>query len=447
MIAARLAWLRRHPIHRILLFIFYIIGRLVALARWLLRLLTGGRLCKRRTIAQILAEAEAVAGSSDYGEDGEREAHEAAFKILLKTFEQWLPFGPLNSFSPKLAVKLRLVAYLRRHPSLAAAPVRRPVFIISLPRSGSTLLHNLLALDSNARAMRAWELRKPLPPPTVASFATDERIQALQAELDAAYKLHPLIETIHHVTADSPDECVQGYYPDYGFPTYSWGAEAFDAAYKWYTADSMRVQFVDYKRLLQVLCSEVGVDATHTVLKAPHHLFHLQTIAETFPGASFVWLHRSYVDVVHSCCLMNLHVHEYTSVAFEPPEVIGRRTLERLANAVHAAQTARETLEAAGTRFVDVSYDELKADPAACCEAIYAKLGLPWRAEVGEAIVRHLESEESAGRSRRLPPNQRLTLEEFGLDRLTLLRPFYALGEDRWWGHTPAWNGGVKPWG
>ena len=83
----------------------------------------------------------------------------------------------------------------------------------------------------------------------------------------------------------------------------------------------MRGQFVDYKRLLQVLCSEVGVDATHTVLKAPHHLFHLQTIAETFPGASFVWLHRSYVDVVHSCCLMNLHVHEYTSVAFEPPEV------------------------------------------------------------------------------------------------------------------------------
>ena len=100
-----------------------------------------------------------------------------------------------------------------------------------------------------------------------------------------------------------------------------------------------------------------------------------------------------------------------------------------------------------GTRFVDVSYDELKADPAACCEALYAKLGLPWRAEVGEAIVRHLESEESAGRSRRLPPNQRLTLEEFGLDRFTLLRPFYGLGEDRWWGHTPAWNGGVKPCG
>lgn len=426
-LADRILWLRRHPYHRAFLTTLWVLGNVIAVIRFIIRLLTIGQICKRRTVAQILAEAEAAAESSDYGEPGEREVHEEALRVMLPAFQEWLPYGPLNRFSPKLATKLQVVAHLRRHPSIASAPVSRPVFIISLPRAGSTLLHNLLALDEGARAMRAWELRRPLPPPTAGSFSSDPRVEQLAGEMRAGYALHPLIAAIHNVAADAPDECVQGYFPDYAFPTFSWGAEGMDAAFEWYTSSSMEGQFVDYKRVLQLLCSEVGAGCTHTVLKAPHHLFHLRTIAKVFPDAAFIWLHRRPRDVVRSCCLMNLHVHEYTSAAFEAPRAIGQRTLDRLAAAVRAASEAREELEQQppvgaaarrATQFVDVYYDDLKADPTRVVEKIYDELGLEWRADpVGGAIAQHIAADEAArgAEARRLPPRQNLSLCEFGI--------------------------------
>lgn len=408
-----LAWLRRHPIHRILLFVFWLIGQAVVVVQFLLYR-------RPRTVADVLREAEADAGSSDYGEAGEREKIAFNLQIIMRAFSTWLPYGPLNTFAPKLSIKLQIIDHLKRHPSphLEALP-RRPVFIISMPRAGSTLLHNLLALDEGARAMRGWELRKPLPPPTKTS-AGDPRIAAFRKELESGYAYGPLIKAIHLITAEGPDECVNGYFPDYSFPVYSWGAEAMDEAYAWYTSSRMEGQFRDYRRLLQVLCSDNGAEATHTVLKAPHHLFHLETLAEVFPDAAFVWLHREPAAVVRSCCNMNLHVHEYTSVEYVPTEVMGQRTLRRLAQAVHTAAAARAKLAAPphSFTFVDVRYSDLMADPVACCEQIYKELGLhgsSWRPKLASAIAAYVASHEQADRPR-LPPHQNLTLRDFGLD-------------------------------
>jgi hypothetical protein len=417
-------WLGRHPYHRVALTLFWVLGCIVRLVVALVRLLSLERCCPRRTPACVLSEAEAESGCTDYGESGEREAHEAALSVLMPAFQEWSPYGPLNKWSQKLAVKLRVVHLHRQLSSIAPEPPRlqtqKTVFIVSMPRAGSTLMHRLMALDPKARVMRSWELRYPLPPPEPESSRSqvDPRIECVRKEFKIGYALHPLIDAIHHVDADGPDECVNGFFPDYAFPTFSWGAERMDEAFAWYTSNSMDGQYTDYRRVLDVLCSRMP-PASRTVLKSPHHLFHLRTIARTFPGASFVWLHRDPRDVVRSCCLMNLHVHEYTAVDFVAPSVIGRRTLSRLAAAVNAAESARHALQGAGVQIVDVYYPELISDPSSCCERVYSALGYEWRPELSDAIREHLAGDpckppSGAGAHSR-PRGLSLSLGDFGL--------------------------------
>ena len=53
---------------------------------------------------------------------------------------------------------------------------RGPVFIIGFPRTGTTILHDILAQDPDSRAPLTWETMFPSPPPDAATFYTDPRI-------------------------------------------------------------------------------------------------------------------------------------------------------------------------------------------------------------------------------------------------------------------------------
>src|ERR1700682_554248 len=83
------------------------------------------------------------------------------------------------------------------YPGIPDVPVHRPLFVAGFGRTGSTLLHNLLALDGNARAPLLWELWTPSPPPRPESYASDPRIEIAQRRLDTLTRADPLILQIH----------------------------------------------------------------------------------------------------------------------------------------------------------------------------------------------------------------------------------------------------------
>ena len=75
-----------------------------------------------------------------------------------------------------LVYKLRLVELLKHHPEIVNERILRPVMVLGLPRSGTTLLFNLLAEDPSHRFLANWEsFIGQVPPKGNYSFETDPR--------------------------------------------------------------------------------------------------------------------------------------------------------------------------------------------------------------------------------------------------------------------------------
>ena len=106
-----------------------------------------------------------------------------------------------------LANRLRLVEDRRRHPGIAEQSIRRPLFIVGLPRTGSTMLHHLLAQDPASRTAQAWEVMTPSPPPERQRYETDVRIAHADRELRWLDRLAPGFKAIHPLGAQLPLEC------------------------------------------------------------------------------------------------------------------------------------------------------------------------------------------------------------------------------------------------
>src|ERR1700744_2621498 len=95
-----------------------------------------------------------------------------------------------------------------RHPEIAAVKIERPIFILGLPRCGTSLLHALMSVDPDNRTPMSWEVAQPSPPAQTATFNSDPRIAAYDRYVDQAFagewagvrKAHPVGSTI-------PQEC------------------------------------------------------------------------------------------------------------------------------------------------------------------------------------------------------------------------------------------------
>ncbi len=70
-----------------------------------------------------------------------------------------------------MASRRSVIQYHMDHPGVSEKPVVRPIFLIGLPRTGTTLLHRLLSLDPMSRTLRNWEAAKPVRARTRPAYA------------------------------------------------------------------------------------------------------------------------------------------------------------------------------------------------------------------------------------------------------------------------------------
>ena len=408
----RMLWLCRHPVHRVC----HCLGYLLCSACW--------PLLRRRTPARVAANAVALAGlaaQDDGGSGGVDSFHMEALEHQMPDFATWLPYGPIYPFARQIANKLKLAAWRREHPEVAEVDLKLPLWVVGLPRTGSTIFHKLMSFDDNARTICAWELRNPVPPSRRECWDEDPRFVDFNKGGKLAYAMHPAMKSIHYVLAADPDECIWGMV-DCAEPLHLWGALDQPETYKWYVGRTggLVEMYRHYREMLQVLCSDAGTPVgSHLVLKSPHHTFHLPSIAEAFAAGGpsvFIWLHRNPSSVVGSCCSMNLHFREYMSADFESPSVLGRRTLTRLGACIRKATADRAGLEAAGHRFIDIRYDDFIADTVDTLRQLYKELGLSFTSEFAERVEAKLAADR-AERSKGKGSSHSYSLEMFGLTK------------------------------
>ncbi|MCA9694221.1 MAG: sulfotransferase [Myxococcales bacterium] len=374
--------------------------RLVAAANRLGRLLPPQPLDER----SLLATARRRSGGGEFLDL----AFLPRLRALLSAIDEEArlhPFGRLmarENLLRMLGERLKIDAATAREPTLAQAEVRAPVFVVGLQRTGTTLLHRLLACDPALRPLRSWEALYPAPP---TPGAPDRRLRKATRAEQALRYLAPDFFAIHPVEARAPEEDVLLF--DYGFwstsfeatfhvPSFSRALEAIDHV------DAYR----DHRRILQLLARQ-RPGPTRWLNKTPHHLEHLDALWAVYPDARVIHTHRDPARALASFCSMVCHGRGLFSDVVDPCEV-GRHWLRKNVRLITRALEARD--HGASGRCLDVGYQALMADPAGVLRQVYGFLELPFSAEAERRALEFLGANHQHKHGR-----HRYQLEDFGL--------------------------------
>jgi hypothetical protein len=260
---------------------------------------------------------------------------------------------------------------LRVRPELAAAPVQKPIFVLGLPRSGTTFLHGLLAADPDNLVPRNWQTMFPAPRPKNFDPASDKRARTVNGQLKFFDGIAPGFADHHPVDADGPQECSE-------ITACVFQSLRFDTTYRvpkhlaWMDAHGHDDAFVFHKKFLQILQADLPM--RRWALKCPDHTFTLDAIIKTYPDARFVVVHRDPVAVFGSVA----HLTEILRAPFVKnldPQEIGTQVTERWIDGAERLVAFDRRPDIAPAQKLNLQYDDLVANPMAAITHIYDHFG------------------------------------------------------------------------
>jgi hypothetical protein len=279
-----------------------------------------------------------------------------------------------------LTNRLRVEDYLKQHPELLSRPIERPIFVMGIPRTGTTLMSNLLAADPARRSPLTWEIDEPVPP--VASrelLTTDPRAVARLAQEKAMLAANPEMGKYYRGSAIYPNECV--FFMAHDFKTLMIESKGRLPGYKEFIFSCDMTSAYEYhKKFLQLLQENAGGVWN---VKKPSHSLWLETIFKVYPDARVIWTHRDPFTAAGS--LMSI-------ISLSHMAHMGRIDTEWLAEdypwqaAEHANRIMDFRDKYGEDKIIDVHYADLVDDPVGETRKLYAKLGDEWTAEAEAGV-------------------------------------------------------------
>lgn len=322
---------------------------------------------------KILRTARFRTGLSDFGPDFFREP----LDILVESFEKDARLNPLGrtliheTLANFAANRLRVQRAFDDRPAALDERIERPVFVLGLPRTGTTLLQELLSCDPARRPLLCWESFFPARlSPRIGRFV-DLRPQLMRLVLASLNRAAPQLRDVHPMHWDAPEECTwltANTFMSSAFTLFG-RVERYEA---WLDAADDRLAdlaYEDYARQLRVL--QHGSRRRPWILKSPVHLRALASLLRVFPDARVLRTRRRPTEVVASSCSLFAIVRGKYSDDVHPHE-LGREALMKLRTAYRRADLA---CKSAGPRVLDVEFRDLMKDPIATIHGILSHFG------------------------------------------------------------------------
>lgn len=325
---------------------------------------------QRLVTEELIADARAATGLERFDSDSFREGLDILVADINADVERPEAALAMNRgmLTKALIDRLKVANAIAERPQILAAPVERPVFVFGIPRTGTTLLSNLLAADPARRSPLKWELDDPVPPPTTATLYTDPRaVAALEAEkqLFAAY---PDAGKLYRMSATYPYEDVAIMAHD--FKTLMWESAGRLPTYRdWLFSTDVASAYDYHKTFLQLHQADApGI----WNLKMPSHALNIETLLKTYPDARLVWAHRDPFAATASFCSINAAGHQAFAGRIDTAWIAEDMPWQAQQHAERAmAARARIGHE----RILDVHYADLMRDPIATMRTLYKALG------------------------------------------------------------------------
>ncbi len=358
---------------------------------------------------KLLKAAQKKTGLSDFGADEFR----SGLRVLTQAIEsegQPTLMGRViyqRQLLDLLTYRLQLIDHWKKYPEIAEEKIKRPLFIIGLPRTGTTLLHSLLDQDPALRAPLTWETAMPFPAPEAATFTTDPRIAQTDRNLDIFRWLAPGFETTHPMGALLPQECIS-------FTAYDFHSIQFEVSFnapsyqRWYCEHDPSGVYAFHHQFLRHL--QHHVPGEQWVLKTPAHLNSMDTLFAEYPDALIVQTHRDPLAVTPSICSLIYTMRCAGSNHLDPIE-IGRQQSLQWSSYLNAGMHVRDSLPEKSNQFFDIYFEEIIEDSIDCVRRIYEHFDMDFSQEAQNRMTTFL-----AENQRHKHGVHKYTLEMFGFD-------------------------------
>ncbi len=350
---------------------------------------------------RLIRRARQRTNLSDFGPDDFREGLDRLCESL-ETEAELSAFGRIVAQTEILLTlenRLKLIHAFKVNRELSGSPVKRPLFILGLPQSGTTLLHSLMAQDPSNRVPMTWETKYPFPPPRTETYQSDPRISKVAKELRHVDRLMPEFKKIYPMGAQRPQECVS--ITSINFMSMAFGVSFRVPSYeRWLQQEAnFRGAYNLHYQFLQYL--QWRHKGERWVLNSPGHLWSLDTLLTRYPDAMIVQVHRDPVKVV--CSLSSL-TYTLRSVVTNKANMhdIATHQSALIANGLNRNTAIRKHGKLPGTQLFDFNYEELMADPVALVKRLYQHFDIPLSTEAEAAMHNYLRDnpEDQHGKPR-----------------------------------------------
>lgn len=368
----------------------------------------------RETLMQAARDAT---GLDDFGPDD----FEEGFAVLLKSYATDANLTDLgrqlahDEIVGDLVGRLQVVEQLKQRPEILEAELERPIFILGLPRSGTTTIHHLLQQDPDSQVLEYWLGVVPKSRPPRGTWSDDPDFQRVAEVLRLTYEADPGLRALHDVSAEGAGECrfvFRHLFKDDSYdhtaylPSYrEWfDAQPMDDVYRWYHDVLKLIQYPD----------DVG---KRWILKYPPHLRCLKELFREFPEACVIHTHRDPAKVIPSFASLLTHFTAVYEKEVDPHQVgalAARLWTERIAQGmIDRAELDRES------QFVDLHFREVLSDPVGSLQKAFTALDLP----LSETAIEQMNAWQASHQPERHGSHD-YTAEAYGLDPAALSDAF-----------------------
>jgi hypothetical protein len=353
---------------------------------------------------ELLETAKGSTGLDDFGGEDWREHYRVFLRALEDESDLHLAGRVLarTEVLQALRNRLQLTELWRRRPELLAGRVESPVFIVGSPRSGTSILHELMAADPASRTPAMWEMQRPAD-----AIAGADCSESVDRVTQFWHDLQPEYETMHANSGHLPNECI--FITLHEFLSDHWGGNHVVPSYDAHLQQAdQRPAYRYHAKFLKALEARGG--SRRWLLKAPSHLFQLHALFDVYPDARIVRTHRdprktlaSAISLMGTLKWMRCNTVDMSRA----PALL----------AFGYAYIYRQEMEARASgalpddRFVDVQFSELVRDPVATVGDVYRRLDWPFTDDARRRVADYAASKPRGSRGA-----HRYSLDEVGLD-------------------------------
>ncbi len=380
--------------------------------------------------ASLLDEARKNTGLDDFGDP----VFEEGLRRLLDSLESEARLNAIgrliahNEVLRHLENRLRVTADWKRCPEIGDVEIEKPIFVVGLPRTGSTTLHDLLAQAPGNRVPMTWECFRPSPPPERATYESDPRIAESQAHLDmTSGSLIPEFKAIHPMGALLAQECLM--LQAFDFMSIIFTNQFRIPSYqRWMEEVDLHPSYESHRRQLQYL--QWRCPRERWALKSTGHLWGLEALFDTYPDARVVMTHRDPLKLIASHTSLVSMASSMGSDEVDELE-IGREWSKTWEGAMRRGIEYRESGKAPPDAFFDMHFHDFIGDPVAMVRRIYEHFGLELSSPDAERMSSFLADNPPGKHGRHV-----YTLERFGLDpatereRYRFYQDYYGVASD-----------------